>query len=194
MIHSLEQIEDRKMSIAKGAPLTEDTWADFVTRLRHDCVGAGVEEHYTADAIFIVQAKRYIFGIDTDFGGDIAVLYDECYWFSPEDYYKDLDEEGKEDLDTKSQEEYDCPFLELNGGFQGDLLSELPEHTVTGVREEWEYVNAHFTKDAAEAFIARKKHDYPDGLRVYIDAQVYCWEYNTIKEAILSGKLQLVAK
>ena len=48
---------------------------------------------------------------------------------------------------------------------------------------------AHFTQEAADAFIARKKHDFPDGLRVYVDAQTYCWEFNAIKEAILSGRI-----
>jgi hypothetical protein len=175
------------MSLAKGMPLTEETWNDFVSRLRHDCVGKGVEDHYTADAIFIVQAKRRIFGIDPDFGGDKVVLYDESYWLSPEDYYNDLDDEGKEDLDAKSI----IGFLELRDWQQWDLLAELEDHTVTGVIDEWEYVNAHLTKDSAEAFIARKKHDYRDGLRVCVEAQVYCWEYNTIKEAILSGRLVL---
>jgi hypothetical protein len=179
------------MGLAKGAPLTEETWNDFISRLHYDCVGKGVEDHYTADAIFIVQAKKYIFGIDPDFGGEKVVLYDESYWLSPEDYYNDLDRIGKEDLDAKSVVDADCAFLDLRDWQQWALLAGLGEHTVTGMSETWEYVNAHFTKDAAEAFIARKKHDYPEGLRVYVDAQVYCWEYNTIKEAILAGRLVL---
>ncbi len=43
--------------------------------------------------------------------------------------------------------------------------------------------------DAAEAFIKRKKHDYRKGLRVYVDASTYSWELNTIKAAILSGRI-----
>lgn len=77
-------------SIATGAPLSKETFDDFVVRLRHDCVGDGVKRHYTADA-----------------------------------------------------------------------------------------------------FIKRKKHDY-DELRVYVDSQYWCWEFNAIKNAILSGKLKYV--
>ena len=72
---------------------------------------------------------------------------------------------------------------------QWDILAKLPEHTVTGWKEEWEHVNSHFTKDAAEAFIKRKKHDYREGMRVYVESQYYAWEFNAIKSAILSGRL-----
>lgn len=57
-------------SIAKGSPLTQETWHDFVTRLHHDCVGAGVDRHFTRDALFVVEEKVYDYGIDTDYGGD----------------------------------------------------------------------------------------------------------------------------
>jgi hypothetical protein len=46
-------------SLATGAKLTPETWADFVARLKHDCRSEGVSDHCTADAIFIVQAKRW---------------------------------------------------------------------------------------------------------------------------------------
>jgi len=119
-------------TLATGATLTPETFADFVARLRHDVAGEGVKDHYTADAIFIVQARK-----------------------------------------------------------QWSILDALPDHTVTGWDEKWEYVSAHMTKDAAEAFIQRKKHDYRKGLRVYVESQCYCWEYNTIIAALMSGELVL---
>lgn len=39
-------------TLASGAPLTAETWADFVARLRHHCRGEGVSRHYTASALF----------------------------------------------------------------------------------------------------------------------------------------------
>jgi hypothetical protein len=54
--------------------------------------------------------------------------------------------------------------------------------------DRWEFVSAHFTKEAAEAFINRKKHDY-DKLRVYVDCQLYCWEFNAIINGLLDGKI-----
>jgi hypothetical protein len=73
------------------------------------------------------------------------------------------------------------------------VLGELPQHTVTGWEEEWEYVNCHFTYAAAEAFIKRKKHDYRE-LRIYVDSQYWCWEFEAIKAAILNGTLTYTPK
>ncbi|MNR29189.1 hypothetical protein D3C85_1465610 [compost metagenome] len=91
-----------------------------------------------------------------------------------------------------AQEKEGKDFLKLEGfRAQWDILGELDDHTVTGWDDRWVPVNSHFTKDAAEAFIKRKRHDYREGMRVYVDAQTHCWEYNTIKEAILQGRIGL---
>jgi hypothetical protein len=176
-------------SLATGDDLTPDSWADFVARLRHDCVGKGVEDHYTAAAIFIVQARRRFYGIDDDYTDKQCVIFDGTCWHSPEEYWGDLEDDEKRELDEKADDEFGSAFRSLDERDQWRCLAELPEHTVTGWDETWEYVNSHFTKEAAEAFIRRKKHDYRDGLRVYVDAQTYCWEYNAIKAAILDGRI-----
>lgn len=178
-------------SLATGAPMTAETWADFVQRLHHDCVGSGVERHYTADAIFIVQARRLIFGIDTDYTDRWAVLLDDSHWFSPKSYWDSCDEDAQASLDKLALEDAGIAFLELSEADQWSILEDLDGHTVVGWDDRWEYVCAHLTRDAADAFISRKKHDYRDGLRVYVDAQTYCWEFNAIKAAILTGRLQL---
>ena len=54
-------------------------------------------------------------------------------------------------------------------------------------------MNSHFTKDAAEAFIRRKKHDYGE-MRVYVESQYYAWEFEAIKAAILDGTLTYTPK
>lgn len=179
-------------SLATGAPLTAETWADFRRRLHHDCVGEGVAWHFTADAIFIVQARRFIFGIDHDYTDQLAVILDGRHWFSPHEYWDDLDEEERASLDAQAIEEQECKFLELDPFYQWAILRELDDHTVAGWDERWEFVCANHTHDGAEAFIARKKHDYRDGLRIYVEAQPYCWEFNAIKQAILDGRLQFI--
>lgn len=184
-----ENKHTHEKSLARGDKLTPETWANFIERLHHDCVGEGVDDHCTADAIFIVQAKRRITGIDMDYTDQWLVYCDESEWLSPQEYWDDLDDEGREDLDAKVREDSDCSFLELDELEQWDVLGGLDDHTVTGWDDRWEYVCSHFTKDSAESFIRRKKHDYQLGLRVYVDAQSYCWEFNAIKEAILSGLL-----
>ena len=60
----MSQQSEKPVSLAHGAPLSTESWADFVARLRHDCVGEGVHDHYTADAIFKVEARVLIYGID----------------------------------------------------------------------------------------------------------------------------------
>ncbi|MTI12134.1 hypothetical protein [Sansalvadorimonas verongulae] len=184
-------MSDKANTLANGADLNKETLADFVKRLHHDTKGEGVRDHCTADAIFIVQARRFIFGIDLDYDAKKVVIVEDSHWEFPADYWEDLDDEGQAELNALATEEkgFECDFEDLDEGEQWDMLAEQEDHTVTGMSETWEYVNSHFTKAAAERFIKRKRHDYRDGIRVYVDAQTYCWEFNTIKEAFLSGAL-----
>lgn len=180
-------------TLAKGAKLTPDTWADFVARLRHDCNGEGVREHCTADALFVVQARHIVCGISLDYTDQRLVYCDDASWYSPKEYWDGCSPNEYTRLDKLAQEAAETNFLALDEYAQWDILDNLPDHYVVGWQDRWEYVNAHFTKDAAEAFIKRKKHDYPDGIRVYVESQYYAWEFNAIKEAILSGQLTLTA-
>ncbi|MGN5044110.1 hypothetical protein [Aeromonas sp. 3P] len=187
----MSQQSDKPVSLAHGAPLSTESWADFVARLRHDCVGEGVRSHCTADAIFKVESRERIYGIDKDYTDKLAVIFEDSVWFSPQEYWDDLDEEGRAELNRVAQHWSECDFLERDEDDQWDQLGDLDDHRVTGWDESWEYVCSHFTKDAAEAFIERKRHDYRKGIRVYVDAQTHCWEYNTIKEGILQGRIDL---
>lgn len=182
------------LSLATGDELTADTFADFVKRLHHDCVGAGVREHCTADALFTVEARRLVYGLDMDYS-DKRVLLDHCNegeWFSPKEYWGDQDYDGRADLNKAMQAWSSCQFLKADEDDQWYVLGEMEGYAVTGYDERWEYINAHLTNDAAEAFIRRKKHDYSRGMRVYVESQYYAWEFNAIKGALLSGRLQYV--
>jgi hypothetical protein len=179
-------------SLAIGGKLNQHSWADFVARLTHDCRGEGVNRHHTADAIFIVQAKRYTYGIDLDYGAELAICYEDSVYLSAKEFYeKCLDEVERKAIDTEAQGYHELPFLQLSEFEQRELMRGIRGVTVTGRAERWEYVSAHMTYDAAQAFIKRKGHDYRDGLRVYAEAQTYSWEYNTIKQAIMDGRLVL---
>lgn len=179
---------ETNMSLATGDALTPETWVDFVERLRHDCNGEGVRSHHTAAALFTVQTQRTDYGFEEDYAEGLVVCHEDCSWFSPEEYWADLDDEERADMDAKCQSAHDCDFMDADDGDQWDLLGELDDHTVTGWNKRWEIVNSHFTKDAAEAFIRRKQHDYGP-MRVYVESQYYAWEYEAIKAAILSGQL-----
>lgn len=180
---------DSAASLATGHDLSAETFHDFVQRLRHHVRGAGVHDHCTADAIFIVQAKKIIYGIDRDYTDKLAVCVEDSSYFSPQEYWEAADEGTRLRLDEIAQQDGECPFLSLDASDQWDVLGELPDHRVMGWDEQWEYVNSHFTREAAEGFIRRKKHDYRDGLSVYVDAQSYCWEFNAIIDGLLNGQI-----
>lgn len=179
-------------SLAKGAKLDQATFDDFVARLRHDCVGDGVTQHYTAHAIFIVQDRVEVFGIDRAYASKTVIIdQDQDTWHSPDDYYNDecFEDDYRERLDDLAKEISGLSFLEML--YQDKLnLLESEGLTVTGHGERWEYVCSHFTNDAAQAFIDRKKHDYRE-LRIVVEAQSYCWEFEAIKRALIYGQLVL---
>lgn len=179
------------LSLATGSALTAETFADFVTRLRYHCNGKGVQWHCTAAAIFTVQNKCFMYGFEPDYAEGLVVLLEDSEWFSPKEYWDDLDYDERAKLNKASQELCDKKFMHACEDDQWQILGELDDHTVTGWNTRWEIVNSHFTKEAAEAFISRKKHDYGE-MRVFVESQYHAWEFEAIKDAILSGQLQYV--
>lgn len=182
-------------TLANGAPLTPETWADFVQRLTHDCRGQGVERHYTASALHIVERKVYVYGISEDYAHSdrLAIIDDDgdgC-WRSIAEFIADCDADEMAELDAAAVDSGHLSFATARPWAQKEILDERDGYRLTHWDERWEFVGAHFTRDAAEAFIKRKAHDYPDGLRVYVDAQPYAWEFEAIKNAIMDGHLVL---
>lgn len=180
-------------SLATGAKLDSATFADFITRLRHDCVGEGVREHCTSHALFLVEKREIIYGLDLDYTDERVVLdhTNDREWFSPQEFWDEQEDEERADINKAMQAWAGCQFMKATESNQWRVLGELRGLTVTGWAERWEYVNSHFTQDAADAFIARKKHDYRKGMRVAIESQYWAWEFEAIKGALLSGALVL---
>lgn len=179
-------------SLATGAPLTPETWADFVQRLTHDCRGEGVNRHFTACALFTVERKVYVYGISDDYSTNLAIIRDDTVWRSMADFLAEdcIDAEERAAMDAAAVEEGHADFASASEWDQREIL-EKRGYMLTGWDERWEFVGAHHTRDAAEAFIRRKAHDYGDGLRVYVEAQPYAWEFEAIKNAIMDGRLVL---
>lgn len=165
--------------------LTPEIFQDFITRLSYHNRGAGVNEHHTANPLFIVEKLERITGIDTQ--------------YDPEYFWADDSNEGQ--LTTEELQEELADWL--SDGNECDPFDPEWDDKVTtnngtkilyekiGYVEKWEYVCSHFTREAAEAFIKRKKHDYQD-LRVYVDSQYWCHEFNAIINGLISGKIGLV--
>ena len=164
--------------------LTGKNFSDFIERLKYHNLGEGVGDHGTANPLFIVQSLKWINGIDLD--------------FDPKHYWTDCDSNEQELTDEElvveikrleSEEGYVFDGYHL--GWDDNIsVAESEEHVFEkiGYTENWEYVCAHFTKEGAEAFIKRKKHDHRE-LRIFVDSQYWCWEFNTIIEGLLSGKI-----
>jgi hypothetical protein len=180
-------------TLATGAELDASTWTDFVERRRYHCNGAGVKWHHTAAAIFTVQTKRIDYGYEIDYAEDRVVCLEDQSWFSPKEYWEDLDDEERAEIDQALMTDRECSFMDLDEDDQWEYLAERDDHTVTGWNKRWEIMNSHFTRDAAEAFIQRKKHDYGE-MRVYVESQYYAWEFEAIKDAILDGTLTYTPK
>lgn len=180
--------DNKKPSIARGADLTADTWADFVARLHYDCIGAGVARHYTADAVFLVEKR--VWQAVPDELSDICRIYSDGCDETPDEFFYGLETEAQATLNDAA----DGSFMQADGYNKREALEKLyPDSTLYYAQERWEFVNQHMTRDAADAFIKRKAHDYRDGLRVYVDASSYSWELNTIKAAIIEGRIGLLS-
>lgn len=180
-------------NLAVGGKLTHENFNDFIKRLRHDVTGDRVHDLATRDAIFNVERLRRIEGIDLDFDPS-RILYDEDHerhWLSPKEYWDELDLEQKQSLNEEAIQAEDTFFLDMEISEQWDFLADRDYLNVYGYKEEWEYVNSHLTYAAAEAFIKRKSHDYPDGLRIFTDSRVWCPEFTAIVDALISGDLIL---
>ncbi|HDT6027589.1 TPA: hypothetical protein QHD00_002255 [Enterobacter cloacae subsp. cloacae] len=180
-------------SIANGAKLTPETFADFIERLTYHHRGEGVNRHATADPIFMVQKQATIYGLTEEFGESKIVHVEDCEWDSPQEYWEDLDEQQQEELNAFCIDQCDTAFTDLDEDAQWEVLADLDGHTVCGTRKEWQNINAHFTREAAEAFIRRKQHDYPP-LRVYVESMYFGWEYQEIVRALCDGRLVLTEK
>lgn len=183
-------LNQNKESLYNGSKLTQDLFDDFLDRLKYHCRGEGVNYHHTAEALFIVEKKVRIVGLDTNYTEDRCIVDSEdCQtYYTMEDFIEALDDDYLEYYGL-TEDKIGESFIDMDSYYQWETLEDCEKLTVTGYAENWEYVSAHFTKEAAERFILRKKHDYPAGLRVFVDAQIYCWEFNTIKNALMDGRI-----
>lgn len=172
---------------------TKQEWDAFVARLRHHQIGGGVKDHMTADPLFTVQAKRTIYGLEQDYALNM-VWVDRSAGDTL--MFDTLADGLKEAIEACATGEHACAFSGLHEGAQEDVLARVvPDYELerVGTYEKWEHVNSHFTKEAAEAFIKRKRHDY-DELRIYVESQVYCWEFNDVVDGILNGRVGFIEK
>lgn len=66
-------------------------------------------------------------------------------WFSPKEYWEDLDDEERAEIDQALMADRQYSFMDLDEDDQGEYLARCDDHTVTGWNKRWEIVNSHFT-------------------------------------------------
>jgi|GEM_PF-1605170 len=116
----------------------------------------------TADPIFLVQAKRRVYGIDTGYDPNIAWLHsDEAVEVSPEDAVK---------LEAVFRGGPKDPELDMDG------------YRRVGYVDEWEFVSCFFTASAAQRYIDSNKHRHPSGLQIYVDSAYRNYEWMAIRK------------
>ena len=173
--------------------MEKQEFEEFKKRLNfHNIDREGVDRHITANPIFNVQTKKRTYGIDDGYTDLFIWQYKSDY----ENTFDDMDEVINTALECDvltekikkycDQEELDLDSL--TGWEQQTIVEDLLGYEKIGYVEEWNYVNSHLTREGAEAFIRRKQHDYGE-MRVFVNSQYFCWEFNDLIKDILDGKI-----
>jgi len=124
----------------------------------------GQDNRATANPIFIVQERRRVFGIDTDWTGDVCWLYD-----------------GEEVAETEDELER---FLRENDlGTEEDCL-ECGDLVKTGYIDTFERVQPFFSRKAADDYIETNRHNLTDP-RVYVDSAYRNKEWQAVRGVLL---------
>lgn len=170
--------------------LTDADFTAFKERLNyHNRDREGVDRHITANPIFNVQHEKRIYGMGEGYA-------DEFIWMKSDNqeiFYNSFDDlvDELEDDDLEKIAKY-CANEEIEIDDVPDYeIQHIAEHLgyeKCGYIKEWEHINSHLTREGAEAFILRKKHDYAE-MRVWVGSQYLCWEFNEIIKGILDGKI-----
>lgn len=100
-------------------------------------------DHGTAHPLFVVQARKRLYGFDTDCVDTIAWLYDG----------EEVTAGGAGDLEERF----------------GETGEEPEGYQRTAYVDQWEFVTACFTREAAEAYLHSNHHRHAE-LRVFVDS------------------------
>lgn len=176
-----QEEQESKNTLANGCELSKETFDDFVSRLNFDIKHNNL---CTADPVFDVQVWRTEWCVDKEFTDDVGVVCDDSVWFSLDEWYEDERcESGNGSLAYSDRKWYDLDAYEKE-----IVVESIEDHRVLGYKREWAHVNSHLTKDAAERFISRKKHDYGK-MRVFVSSAYWCWELKEIMEGLRDGRI-----
>lgn len=176
-------------SLADGGELNNETWSDFIERLKYQHHGEGVNQHFTASPIFTVREKVKVTGSDDD---NVGIYCQDDYYDDVDEALSALDEDMAKKVLEQADEYHVYEWAELDDYSKANAITEVIQDAYI-YYWKWDYktVNTHLTREAAERFIKRKQHDYGE-LHVYVESAYWCWELRTIIDGILSGKIKYI--
>jgi len=112
----------------------------------------------TAWPMFVVQQRRRLYGLDTQWSDDNVV------WIDSANDNVEATPEEHDDLEAK----YDVTGDEPDGW------------TRTAYIDQWEFVSVFFTRKAAESYITNQRHNLNDP-RIYVESANRNVEWQTIE-------------
>ncbi len=128
------------------------------------------DNRITSLPIFVVQQKRRIYGIDTDYS-------DECVWLTNDGECQEVDQETADKL----------TITWLNGGNDAGNRLFVSDYTRTAYIDIWEFCTCCFTEAGAEAYIAANGHNLKEH-RIYVESGYRNIEFETIRNHLLNYK------
>lgn len=156
LLHNFDQADAYARSRATAIPAPEAILkiGRFLLADRQD------NDHCTADPIFTVQKRTLITGIDTDITDKIAFF---CH------------DSGGMVIGDEA--------VAMEAAYQEDF--KVPDgYSRCGYDHEWRHVASYFTKPAAEAFIAGKRHE--GEMRVYVDSAYRNHEWREVQAFLMA--------
>jgi hypothetical protein len=156
--------------------MTKEEYANLVHELNTQ------DNRMTANPIFVVQEEEMILGFHRDYTDDAA--------------WVDMDS-GEFFIHTERDEvvaELISDGFPYEGKTPGEITDEMIEqsgYVSMGYNKRWKHISAHLTEKAANRYIEANGHRHSGDLRVYVDSQYRCHEFNAVVEALRSGQLIL---
>ncbi|MGX9459469.1 hypothetical protein ACWU37_21295 (plasmid) [Photobacterium damselae subsp. damselae] len=185
----------KQKSLVYGT-LTQDTFTDFVSRLKHGQSDSEVPRHCTSHPVFSVQEETTIWRRENSSCYTIDTLLINSWDGNSYDNYEQFlcsieDNEERSQLKAHIFEENvdTSDLMELAEAIN-NYDSSYEAEALFG-EKVWRHINTHLTKEAAEAFISRKKHDYGK-LRTYVLSAYWCWELQAVIDGMCNGSIQYV--
>lgn len=176
---------------------TLDEWSSLVADLKTSQTefNAG-----TASPIFHVQEEKKVYGLSNEYSdkncwidGEEGTEFDSAI-----EYFNNLDAQDKHAMNALAIEEHDDLFTDLDYQDQEGILKLSSKANdlhlyKTNYNVEWFDVGVFLTKQEADWFIQRKKHDY-GSLRVYVKSLYWAPQHKKLIEAILNGEIGLLTQ